>query len=201
MSVAVIIVAAGRGTRAGDGAPKQWRLLNGQAVLLHTVAAFAGVGRILVVLHPEDMARGMALLGGTVTLVAGGADRAASVRAALECLEGSDVTRVLIHDGARPLVPAGVIQAVLAALEEGPAAAPALAVTDALWTGADGLVSGTRDRSGLYRAQTPQGFHFPAILAAHRAHPGGAADDVEVARAAGLPVRIVPGHEDNLKIT
>ncbi len=201
MSVAVIIVAAGRGTRAGDGAPKQWRLLNGQAVLLHTVAAFAGVGRILVVLHPEDMARGMALLGGTVTLVAGGADRAASVRAALDCLEGSDVTRVLIHDGARPLVPAGVIQAVLAALEEGPAAAPALAVTDALWTGADGLVSGTRDRSGLYRAQTPQGFHFPAILAAHRAHPGGAADDVEVARAAGLPVRIVPGHEDNLKIT
>ena len=201
MSVAVIIVAAGRGTRAGDGAPKQWRLLNGQAVLLHTVAAFAGVGRTLVVLHPEDMARGMALLGGTVTLVAGGADRAASVRAALECLEGSDVTRVLIHDGARPLVPAGVIQAVLAALEEGPAAAPALAVTDALWTGADGLVSGTRDRSGLYRAQTPQGFHFPAILAAHRAHPGGAADDVEVARAAGLPVRIVPGHEDNLKIT
>ena len=132
MSVAVIIVAAGRGTRAGDGAPKQWRLLNGQAVLLHTVAAFAGVGRVLVVLHPEDMARGMALLGGTVTLVAGGADRAASVRAALECLEGSDVTRVLIHDGARPLVPAGVIQAVLAALEEGPAAAPALAVTDAL---------------------------------------------------------------------
>lgn len=201
MSVAVIIVAAGRGTRAGDGAPKQWRLLNGQAVLLHTVAAFAGVGRVLVVLHPEDMARGMALLGGTVTLVAGGADRAASVRAALDCLEGSDVTRVLIHDGARPLVPAGVIQAVLAALEEGPAAAPALAVTDALWTGADGLVSGTRDRSGLYRAQTPQGFHFPAILAAHRAHPGGAADDVEVARAAGLPVRIVPGHEDNLKIT
>jgi 2-C-methyl-D-erythritol 4-phosphate cytidylyltransferase/2-C-methyl-D-erythritol 2,4-cyclodiphosphate synthase len=74
-------------------------------------------------------------------------------------------------------------------------------VTDALWTGADGLVSGTRDRAGFYRAQTPQGFHFDAILAAHRIHPGGAADDVEVARAAGLDVAIVEGEEDNLKLT
>jgi 2-C-methyl-D-erythritol 4-phosphate cytidylyltransferase/2-C-methyl-D-erythritol 2,4-cyclodiphosphate synthase len=98
-------------------------------------------------------------------------------------------------------VSAAVINRVRGALEASPAAAPALAVTDALWTGTQGLVSGTRDRTGLYRAQTPQGFHYDAILAAHRAHPGGAADDVEVARAAGLAVTIVEGDENNLKLT
>ncbi|WP_374291468.1 bifunctional 2-C-methyl-D-erythritol 4-phosphate cytidylyltransferase/2-C-methyl-D-erythritol 2,4-cyclodiphosphate synthase [Paenirhodobacter enshiensis] len=201
MTTAVIIVAAGRGTRAGEGEPKQWRPLAGEPVLLHTLRAFQGMGRIVVVLHPDDMARAAALFGGLATLVAGGADRAGSVRNALDTLEGSEVTRVLIHDGARPLVPAQVISDVLAALDTAPAAAPALAVTDALWLGTDGHVAGTRDRSGLYRAQTPQGFRFPEILAAHRAHPGGAADDVEVARAAGLAVAIVPGSEDNLKIT
>lgn len=200
MTVAVIIVAAGRGTRAGGAEPKQWRPLAGRPVLARTVGAFRGIGRVLVVLHPDDMARGLQLFGGTVTLVAGGATRDASVQAALECLDGSDVTRVLIHDGARPLVPAQVIEDVLRALDDAPAAAPALAVTDALWRG-DTEVTGTEDRAGLWRAQTPQGFRFPEILAAHRAHPGGAADDVEVARAAGMAVRIVPGHEDNLKIT
>ncbi|MGL5011630.1 MAG: 2-C-methyl-D-erythritol 2,4-cyclodiphosphate synthase, partial [Paracoccaceae bacterium] len=108
---------------------------------------------------------------------------------------------VLIHDGARPLVPPSVIADVLAALQTSPAAAPALPVTDALWHGTQGNVTGTQDRSSLYRAQTPQGFHFDAILAAHLAHPGNAADDVEVARSAGLPVAITPGHEDNIKLT
>ena len=89
----------------------------------------------------------------------------------------------------------------LAALDRHPAAAPAVAVSDALWTGADGLVTGTRDRTGLYRAQTPQGFHYDAILAAHLAHKGGAADDVQVARDAGLDVAIVEGDEDNIKLT
>jgi 2-C-methyl-D-erythritol 4-phosphate cytidylyltransferase len=74
-------------------------------------------------------------------------------------------------------------------------------VTDALWSGADGLVTGTVSRDGLFRAQTPQGFHLEAILAAHRVYAGDAADDVEIARAAGLDVAIVQGHEDNLKIT
>ncbi|RWR45248.1 bifunctional 2-C-methyl-D-erythritol 4-phosphate cytidylyltransferase/2-C-methyl-D-erythritol 2,4-cyclodiphosphate synthase [Sinirhodobacter ferrireducens] len=201
MTVAVIIVAAGRGSRAGGGEPKQWRDLAGVPVLARTVAAFRGLGRITVVLHPDDMARGVALFGGTVTLVAGGATRDASVRAALESLTGSGVEKVLIHDGARPLVPRSVIAGVLDALDTAPAAAPALAVTDALWRGTDGHVSGTESREGLFRAQTPQGFRFAQILAAHRAHPGGAADDVEVARAAGLTVDITPGSEDNLKIT
>ena len=194
-----IIVAAGRGTRAGGDLPKQWQMLNGQPVLAHTLAAFAGLPRVLVI-HPDDRARAEAIAG-DAQIVEGGATRDASVMNALLALEGRGVAHVLIHDGARPLVSAAVIDRVRGALEASPAAAPALAVTDALWTGTQGLVSGTRDRTGLYRAQTPQGFHYDAILAAHRAHPGGAADDVEVARAAGLAVTIVEGDENNLKLT
>ena len=194
-----IIVAAGRGTRAGGDLPKQWQMLNGQPVLAHTLAAFAGLPRVLVI-HPDDRARAEAIAG-DAQIVEGGATRDASVMNALLALEGRGVAHVLIHDGARPLVSAAVIDRVRGALEASPAAAPALAVTDALWTGTQGLVSGTRDRTGLYRAQTPQGFHYDAILAAHRAHPGGAADDVEVARAAGLAVTIVEGEENNLKLT
>jgi len=112
-----------------------------------------------------------------------------------------DAARVLIHDVARPMVTHDTILDVLKALDQSDAAAPALAVTDALWTGSDGRVTGTQDRTGLFRAQTPQGFHVDAITKAHAAHPGGAADDVEVARAYGLDVAIVLGDEENLKIT
>lgn len=197
---AIIIVAAGRGTRAG-GEPKQWRMLGGQSVLARTVAAFQGAGRIIVVLHPDDMARGIAELAGQVTLVAGGDTRTESVRHALETIDPNEYSFVLIHDGARPLVSPTVIGRIRDALVNSPAAAPALAVTDALWTGAKTKVAGLQPRDGLFRAQTPQGFRFPAILDAHRAHPGGAADDVEVALAAGLDVAIVEGDEDNIKLT
>jgi 2-C-methyl-D-erythritol 4-phosphate cytidylyltransferase/2-C-methyl-D-erythritol 2,4-cyclodiphosphate synthase len=197
MTTAAIIVAAGRGTRAGGDLPKQWQMLGGRPVVAHALDAFAGMVRVLVI-HPDDRSRAVGL---DAELVDGGATRTASVRAALEALAGRGISQVLIHDGARPMVSAALITRVLAALGGHPGAAPALPVSDALWTGAEGLVSGTRDRSGLYRAQTPQGFHFDAILAAHRAHPGEAADDVAVARAAGLDVAIVAGEEANLKVT
>lgn len=196
---AAIIVAAGRGTRAGGEMPKQWQMLAGKPVVAHALAAFAGFARVLVI-HPDDRAQAEAVAGDAL-IVEGGASRDASVRAALSALQGRGFARVLIHDGARPLVSQAVIARVLAALDSHPGAAPALAVTDALWTGEGGLVSGTRDRAGLYRAQTPQGFRFAEICAAHDAHPGGAADDVEVARAAGLDVAIVEGDEDNIKLT
>ncbi|MCV2865714.1 bifunctional 2-C-methyl-D-erythritol 4-phosphate cytidylyltransferase/2-C-methyl-D-erythritol 2,4-cyclodiphosphate synthase [Defluviimonas sp. WL0075] len=196
---AAVIVAAGRGLRAGGDEPKQWQSLAGRPVLAHAVAAFTDFARVLVVLHPDDMARGVTELGGHVTLVAGGATRAGSVRNALEVLDGSDLDHVLIHDGARPLVPRALIDRVLAAL--GRAAAPALAVTDALWRGEDGGVDGAVARDGLYRAQTPQGFALADILAAHRAGSASAADDVEVARTAGMHVAIVAGAEENIKIT
>jgi 2-C-methyl-D-erythritol 4-phosphate cytidylyltransferase/2-C-methyl-D-erythritol 2,4-cyclodiphosphate synthase len=208
MGFAVIIVAAGRGVRAGPGLPKQYRQLAGRSVLAHTLAAFAshpGAGPIVTVLHPEDAglfaAHVPAALARRCLCVSGGATREASVRAGLEALARHAPSHVLIHDAARPLVSHALIDRVCAALARHAAAAPALAVTDALWRGAAGHVAGVQDRAGLYRAQTPQGFAFGAILAAHRAHPGGAADDVEVARAAGLDVAIVAGEDANLKIT
>ncbi|WP_284163062.1 bifunctional 2-C-methyl-D-erythritol 4-phosphate cytidylyltransferase/2-C-methyl-D-erythritol 2,4-cyclodiphosphate synthase [Frigidibacter sp. SD6-1] len=200
-TLAIIITAAGRGTRAGGEAPKQWRTVAGKPVLAHTLAAFEGLGRILLTLHPDDMLRGLELTGGRATLIAGGETRAASVRNALEVLEGSLVTRVLIHDGARPFPSRRMLQDVISALDRSDGAAPALAVSDALWRGTAGLVTGLQPRDGLFRAQTPQGFRFPAILQAHRAHPGGAADDVEVALAHGLSIAIVEGEDDNFKIT
>ncbi len=202
MTTAALIVAAGRGLRAGGDVPKQWRMLAGRRVADWTVDAFRvapGVGRIVLVLHPDDMAR--ATEYPDATCVPGGATRGASVRAGLEALAGSGVDRVLIHDAARPLVGQDVIAAVLRALDSHRGAAPALPVTDALWRGVEGRVAGSQDRAGLYRAQTPQGFDFAAILAAHRADPGDAADDVEVARAAGIEVAIVPGDARNLKLT
>jgi 2-C-methyl-D-erythritol 4-phosphate cytidylyltransferase/2-C-methyl-D-erythritol 2,4-cyclodiphosphate synthase len=200
---AAIIVAAGRGTRAGTDLPKQWCVLAGQPVLAHTIAALQGAGitRIVLVLHPDDLDLATPLLGTGISWVLGGDSRTASVRNALEGLTDSPPARVLIHDGARPLVSAALIKRVIAALSRHSGAAPALALSDALLRGAAGHVIGAQSRDGLFRAQTPQGFNFDAILAAHRAFPGDAADDVEIARAAGLDVAIVDGDEENLKLT
>ena len=201
MGNAAIIVAAGRGTRAGGDLPKQWQPLAGRRVADWTLDAMlrAGLSPIVVVLHPDDME--LPLPAGVVRVV-GGATRDASVRAGLAALDPAATANVLIHDVARPCVPATVIAEVVAALEAGAeAAAPGLPVTDALWYGDAGHVTGTAPRDGLFRAQTPQGFRLQPLLAAHAAHPGGAADDVEVARAAGIRVAITPGSEDNLKIT
>ena len=129
MTTAAIIVAAGRGTRAGGEIPKQWQSLAGQPVLAHTLAAFAGMRRVLVI-HPDDRAQAEGL-GADVQIVAGGASRTQSVRNALEALAGSGVTRVLIHDGARPLVSPALIGRVLAALDSAAVdAAPKAGVVD-----------------------------------------------------------------------
>jgi 2-C-methyl-D-erythritol 4-phosphate cytidylyltransferase len=202
MKIAAIIVAAGRGTRAGAGLPKQWRQIANAPVALHTVRAFLKhpqVTRCLLVIHPDDHSFASDIAD--VELIHGGASRDASVQAGLEALSHTPPDLVLIHDVARPLVSHSVIDNVLAALKNNKAAAPALPVTDALWHGKDGMVTGTQNREGLFRAQTPQGFHFVSILAAHRAHTGGAADDVEVARHFGLDVAITLGDEANMKIT
>lgn len=205
MTIAAIIVAAGRGTRAGGGQAKQWRPLLGRPVVDWSIDRFRqaeGIGHVVLVLPPGDAAaRARYGAAGDLILAEGGADRSASVRAGLDALDGRGVTRVLIHDAARPCVGGALVAAVIAVLERHEAAAPALPVTDALWTGAEGRVTGTRDREGLFAAQTPQGFDLAALRAAHAAHPGGAADDVAVARAAGLDIAIVPGEADNIKIT
>ncbi|WP_170599644.1 bifunctional 2-C-methyl-D-erythritol 4-phosphate cytidylyltransferase/2-C-methyl-D-erythritol 2,4-cyclodiphosphate synthase [Ruegeria arenilitoris] len=202
MTTAAIIVAAGRGLRAGGGQPKQWRPLAGRRVADWTIERIkAQVPLVVLVLSPDDPEARAEFADSGLILAPGGADRAGSVRNGLQALADRGVSKVLIHDVARPCVSARVIGDVLAALDTHAAAAPGLPVTDALWTGADDQVTGTRDRAGLYAAQTPQGFRYDAIVAAHAVHPGGAADDVEVARAAGINVAIVPGDADNLKIT
>jgi len=204
MTIAALIVAAGQGVRAGGGVPKQWRPLNGLRVVDWTLNVFAhsNMDHIVLVLPPDDREiwQSFATTPGLI-LAAGGGDRSGSVLNGLLALKEHGVTKVLIHDVARPCVTTSLIQQVISALDQCPAAAPAVPVTDALWTGANGQVTGTQNRAGLFSAQTPQGFHYNAILAAHLAHPGGAADDVEVARAAGLDVTIIPGDPDNIKIT
>lgn len=202
MTTAAIIVAAGRGLRAGGDVPKQWRSLAGRRVADWTIDRFRGqVAHIVLVLSDEDTLVWEEFRDTDLILATGSTDRAGSVRNGLKALAHLDVKRVLIHDVARPCVSSRTIQDVLNALDAHQAAAPGLAVTDALWIGQDGAVTGTQDRSNLFAAQTPQGFHYDTITAAHAAHPGGAADDVEVARAAGVDVCIVPGDADNLKIT
>lgn len=203
--VAALIVAAGRGTRLGGEVPKQYQYLAGEPVLTRTLRAFAGhpqVAEIVVVHNPDDsdlLSETLRPVPGPVTTTPGGATRDASVRAGLAALSPL-ADAVLIHDAARPLVRAETISAVIAALATHDGAAPGLPVVDALWQGA-AQVQAIRPRDGLHRAQTPQGFHLGAIRAAHAAHPGGAADDVEVALAHGLDIAITPGHEDNLKLT
>jgi 2-C-methyl-D-erythritol 4-phosphate cytidylyltransferase/2-C-methyl-D-erythritol 2,4-cyclodiphosphate synthase len=110
--------------------------------------------------------------------------------------------RVLVHDGARPFLDAGLVDRVLAALDESPAAIPALPLRDTVKRGAGGVVTQTVERADLWRAQTPQGFRYKDILAAHRGVIGqDLPDDAAVAERAGLPVRLIEGSEDNIKVT
>ncbi|ERL98242.1 2-C-methyl-D-erythritol 4-phosphate cytidylyltransferase [Rhodobacteraceae bacterium HIMB11] len=201
MTIAAIIVAAGRGTRAGSALPKQWHPLLGRRVIDWTLDAFRNhpdIDKICVVLHPDDIETADL---NDVILTTGGATRDASVKNGLDALVSDAPGHVLIHDAARATISDAVISDVIHALATHEAAAPALPVTDALWTGANGLVTGTRDRSGLFRAQTPQGFAFSKILNAHQTNSVPAADDVEIARRAGMDVAITQGCEGNLKVT
>ena len=203
MKTAAIIVAAGRGTRAGGPLPKQWQTLCGQSVAAHALTRFAAhqqITQLILVLHPDDVETNLWPRKPAAKIVTGGETRAASVRAGLEAVD-ADVDQVLIHDAARPLVSQAVIDRVLTALETHNGAAPAVAVSDTLWHGTAGQVTGVQDRTELYRAQTPQGFHLAPLMAAHAISTGFETDDVAVARAAGLDVAIVAGDEDNIKIT
>lgn len=203
MQVAAIIVAAGRGTRAGGTLPKQWQELNGRSVVGHAIKRFQThpkITQVILVMHADDIAAGLGADRDVDRIVPGGETRKASVLAGLAACH--DATQaVLIHDGARPLVGHDLIDRVLTALGRHQGAAPAVPVTDTLWHGQDALVTGLQDRSGLFRAQTPQGFHLEPLRAAHLSCTEDATDDVAVARAAGLDVAIVAGDEDNIKIT
>jgi 2-C-methyl-D-erythritol 4-phosphate cytidylyltransferase/2-C-methyl-D-erythritol 2,4-cyclodiphosphate synthase len=206
-SIYALVLAAGRGARFGGTLPKQYLPLGGMTVLRHAVSAFAANTRlagIQVTIRPEDRGEYEAALTGFNLLppVAGGAERQDSVRLGLEALAPLKPARVLIHDGARPLLDAAMIDRVIDALDRAPAAIPGLPLGDTIKRVADGVITGTLDRTGLWRVQTPQGFHFDAILAAHRAVAGQAlTDDAAVAEAAGIAPVIVMGSEANVKVT
>lgn len=209
MSIGVVIVAAGRGRRLGGPTPKQYLPLGSGAVIGKTAQAFLGIDRVsslVVVINPADVSlydEAMIDIEDKRVLppVAGGKTRGASVKSGLESLTNHFPQKVLIHDAARPFVARPSIEAVIDALDTQVAACVALRVVDALWHRSDagGLTPVARD--DMWRAQTPQGFHFDAILAAHLQADGDAADDVTVAVAAGMPVTFVDGTEQNYKIT
>jgi len=218
VTIAALIVAAGRGSRAGPaaGAPKQYALLAGEAMLTHTLRAFVGhpaIDIVKVVIHPDDhqhYAVAAAPLGKRIpgAPVHGGATRQESVRLGLEALGAGDAppASVLIHDAARPLVEPVVISRVVDALAAHAGAIAADPVADTLKRARpDSTIAETVDRASLWRAQTPQGFRFAPILAAHRrAEAEGRSDftdDAAIAEWAGLDVALVMGSPDNIKVT
>ena len=202
MRIAAILVAAGSGSRFGAETPKQFLMLGGKPVMRRAAETLAGAVDLL---QPVGEAAAIdPVLAGLAHLptVPGGATRQDSVRAGLEALVPHTPDVVLVHDAARPLIPAGTIPALLAALAEAPGAIPAVPVADTLKRGADGRIVATVPRAGLFRAQTPQAFRFDVLLAAHRA-PGTAeaTDDASLLEAAGQTVKLVSGAEDNIKLT
>ncbi len=208
-SSAVLVLAGGSGVRFGTDRPKQYLPLAGRPVLRHSIEAFLrhpAVRAVRVMIREEDRALYDAATAGLDLLppAIGGAMRQDSARRGLESLSDLSPARVLIHDAARPLVDAGVIDRALGALESFAGAVPCIPLADTLKRGTapGAAVGSTVDRAGLWRAQTPQAFRFSDILAAHRAHQGAAlTDDAAVAERAGLKVALVEGAEDNIKIT
>lgn len=202
-----IVVAAGKGLRAGQPLPKQFAPWRGKPVVRHSVESLlaAGASAVVVAIPPDaDEVASRALIGlEGVETVTGGVTRQESVRAALEVLAADGPARVLIHDAARPDLPYAVIARLLGALEHHPGAIPVLPMVDSLALDGGGLMAGTAPREALRRVQTPQAFRFTPILAAHRGWQGAldAGDDAQVLRASGLDVALVEGDERLKKLT
>ncbi|GHA41421.1 2-C-methyl-D-erythritol 4-phosphate cytidylyltransferase [Amylibacter ulvae] len=206
MSIAALIVAAGRGTRAGGETPKQYHALGDRTVIYHTITnllANTDIREIWVAIHRDDLelfteatrniddARFMGhIIGGTT--------RSDTVRIGLESIT---CEYVLIHDGARPLLPIDALSRVIDQMLISGAAFCALPITDAIWAVSDGRAQSAQPRDTFWRAQTPQAFNTAEILAAHRATDKPADDDVAIARRAGIDVTVVLGSERNIKIT
>ena len=210
-SVAAVVVAAGRGLRAGGNLPKQYRQLAGEPVIRSSLSLFAWhgqIGAVQTVIHPDDRADYEAAAKGLRLLnpVLGGATRQASVRAGLEALSDRAPDIVLVHDAARPFCSVELVSRAIVACGETGAAIPALEVTETIKrVDAGGHVAGTIDRASLRAVQTPQAFAFPALLEAHRraAKEGREdfTDDAALAEWAGLKVAVFAGESSNVKLT
>lgn len=213
----VLIVAAGRGERAGvhpDG-PKQYRSIGGLPVITHSVAKFAAwphTDRIVIAIHPDDEdlyadVRKTFPLEPQIETVLGGATRQASVLNGLQVFEANGITHVLIHDAVRPFFTFEMLEAIRFAHQAGEKAVlPVTAVADTLKRGTDArYIEATVPRAGLYAAQTPQSFEFPVILAGHRAAAAAGrsdfTDDAAIAEWQEIPVKLVQGDRENVKLT
>ncbi len=203
-----LVLAGGRGTRAGGGVPKQYRDIGGVPMLRRTLAAFAehpDVDAVRAVIHPDDTGlyrdstRGLDLL----EPVFGSDSRQGSSYNGLLSIDKFNPNSVLIQDAARPFTDRATVRRIIDSLAASPAAIAAVPVIDTIKRGdAQERVSGTVERAGLWRAQTPQGFRYKAILDAHTAvRDQELTDDAGVAEAAGMPVQLVMGHENNIKVT
>ncbi|MFD8145969.1 2-C-methyl-D-erythritol 4-phosphate cytidylyltransferase [Streptomyces sp. NPDC059708] len=217
---AAVIPAAGRGVRLGPGAPKALRALGGTPMLVHAVRAMArsrAVSLVVVVAPPDGAAEVRHLLDEhplpertDVLVVPGGETRQESVRAGLDALP-ADVTSVLVHDAARPLVPVETVDSVVEAVRDGaPAVVPALPLADTVKEVEPGRpgepepVLGTPERARLRAVQTPQGFDLKTLLHAHETvavNGEGATDDAGMVERTGVTVVVVPGHEEAFKVT
>jgi len=210
--VAAVIVAAGRGHRAGSDMPKQYRELAGEPVIRPTLAAFLNhpqIGAVQPVIHPDDETIFRTATAGLKSLlpaVPGGATRQASVRAGLKALRATAPDLVLIHDAARPFLSSDLITRAIAAAKAHGAAVPAVAITDTVKkVDEQDMVSETLDRSRLRTVQTPQAFAYDVIVELHnRAAAAGRddfTDDAALAEWAGHPVNVFAGESSNVKLT
>ena len=202
MKIIAIIVAAGRGTRAGGTTPKQWQYLSSKRIIDHSIDLFKNnsrINKVMVVLHSDDLSL---LNRSDILFTEGGGSRSESVKCGLRALQQTERPDfVLIHDAARPSTPPALINSVIDNLKTADAVAPALPVTDTLWEVIGEKVAQTKSRNNIWRAQTPQGFNFKKILDAHSTNSFTVTDDVEVAIAAGIQVKVISGSEENIKIT
>ncbi|MBI1950485.1 MAG: 2-C-methyl-D-erythritol 4-phosphate cytidylyltransferase [Acidobacteria bacterium] len=209
MTVAAILVAAGRGVRMGACRPKAFLRLGGRTILERALGAFTshpGIGRIVVaVADPTDASDLLGPGAARALLVRGGEERQDSVRLALEAIGPAEADVILVHDAARPLVSRALIDSVIAAAAEHGAAVPVVPAADTVKRlGTDGSIEATLPRETLRLAQTPQGFRSAVLREAHaRAARDGftGTDDAALVERSGGRVAVVPGSEGNIKIT
>jgi 2-C-methyl-D-erythritol 4-phosphate cytidylyltransferase / 2-C-methyl-D-erythritol 2,4-cyclodiphosphate synthase len=208
MSVTALIVAAGRGHRAGQDLPKQYVAFGGEAVLTHTLRCFIEhpqIDSVHVVINPDDRSLYDDAVAGlpVAAPIHGGATRQETVRLGLQALAATPPDHILVHDAARPFVSKELIDRVLHGLQTTDAVIPALALTDTVKRVEGDRVVETLDRAALRRAQTPQGFKYRALLSAHEAMADSdmATDDAAIVEQSGQVVTWVDGDDSNIKLT
>ncbi len=204
--IAALIVAAGTGTRFGSPLPKQYIELESKSLIRHSIDTFLAMGitQVMAVIHPDhaDFYTQATKELNILKPVIGGSTRAESTLAGLQALKDMAPDYVLIHDAARPFVDSSLIERVLTGLTTAAGCIPAIAVTDTIKFVSNNCIQQTLPRENLWRAQTPQGFHYPVLLDCFtRTTDNAFTDEASLLEKFNIPVMMVPGSEENIKIT